>query len=97
MFLGLLGWMVVGVLIGFIATKAVNLHGDDPRLSIAVAGVGAIAGGALYSLVRRAEVTAWSPWSILFAAIGAVAAAVIWHAVRSRFVSKAAYTTRRSY
>jgi uncharacterized membrane protein YeaQ/YmgE (transglycosylase-associated protein family) len=89
--------MVVGVLIGFIATKAVNLHGDDPRLSVGVAGVGAIAGGALYSLLRGAEVSAWNPWSILFAAVGAVAGAIVWHAVRSRFVSKAAYTTRRSY
>ena len=97
MLFGLLGWLVVGMVVGFIVSKALNLHGDDPKLGIAVAGGGAIAGGFLYSLISGTPIEAWNPWSILFAAVGAVAGAAIWHGVRSRFVSRASYTTRRSY
>jgi uncharacterized membrane protein YeaQ/YmgE (transglycosylase-associated protein family) len=97
MFLGLLGWVVVGLIIGFIASKAVNLRGDDPRLGIGVAGGGAILGGFLYTVISGNSVSAWNPSGILFAALGAVAGVVIWHGVRSRFASKAVYVPRKSY
>jgi len=97
MILGLVGWIVVGIIIGFIASKIVNLRGDDPRLSISVAAVGAIAAAALYTIIAGASVTAWNPWSILFAAIGGVVCVVTWHAVRSRYISRERYVPRRSY
>jgi uncharacterized membrane protein YeaQ/YmgE (transglycosylase-associated protein family) len=97
MLLGIIGWVVVGLLAGFIAQKFVNLRGDDPKLGIAVATGGAIVMGILYSIISGAGVTAWNPWSLLFAAIGAVAGAVIWPLVRSRSISHAGHTSRRSY
>jgi uncharacterized membrane protein YeaQ/YmgE (transglycosylase-associated protein family) len=97
MILGIIGWIIVGVIIGFIASKLVNLRGDDPRLSIGVAAAGAIVAGALYSFIAGAPVTAWNAWSILFAAIGGVVGAIAWHAVRSRSISRDRYVPRRSY
>ena len=97
MFLGLVGWVVIGLIVGFIVSKVLDLHGDDPKLGIAVAGVGAVVGGILYSVISGVEVSAFNPWSILSAAVGAGAGAAVWHGVRSRYVSRAAYTTRRSY
>jgi hypothetical protein len=97
MFLGFLGWVVVGLVVGFIVSKALNLHGDDPKLGIGVAVGGAIVGGFLYSVIGGAAVSAWNPWSILSAAVGAGAGAAIWHGVRSRYVSRGGYTPRRSY
>ena len=97
MFFGLLGWVVVGLVVGLIVSKFLNLHGDDPKLGIAVAGGGAVVGGFLYSLISGDPVSAWNLWSILSAAVGAVAGAAVWHGVRSRYVSRASYTTRRSY
>ena len=97
MFFGLVGWLVVGLVVGFVVSKVLNLHGDDPKLSIAAAGAGAVVGGILYSVIGGATVEAWNPWSILCAAVGGGAGAAIWHGVRSRFVSRASYTTRRSY
>jgi uncharacterized membrane protein YeaQ/YmgE (transglycosylase-associated protein family) len=97
MLIGIVGWIVVGVVVGFIATKVVNLRGDDPRLSIAVAAGGAILAGALYSMISGAGVSAWNAWSLIFAAIGALAGAATWHAVRSRYISHARYTPRSSY
>ena len=97
MILGILGWIVIGLIVGFIATKLVDLHGDDPRLGFGVACGGAIVMAALYTMISGAGVSAWNVWSILFAAVGAVAGVVTWHVVRSRYVSREAYTTRRSY
>lgn len=97
MFLGILGWLVVGLIVGFIATKVVNLRGDDPKLGIGAAALGAVVAGGLYSMISGNPVSAWNPWSILFAAAGAVAAVVVFHVVRSRFVSHDSYTVRRSY
>ena len=97
MILGIFGWIVVGLIVGFIATKVVDLHGDDPRLGPAAACGGAIVAASLYTMISGAGVSAWNVWSILCAAIGAIAAVVTWHVVRSRSVSREAYTTRRSY
>jgi len=97
MILGIIGWIVIGLIVGFIATKVVDLHGDDPRLGSAVACGGAILMATLYTLISGAGVSAWNIWSIAFAAIGAIAGVITWHLVRSRFVSREAYTTRRSY
>ena len=97
MILGILGWVIVGVIVGFVASKLVNLRGDDPRLSIGAAAAGAIVAGVLYSMISRDGVSAWNAWSILFAAVGATVAAVAWHAVRSRYISRERYVPRRSY
>lgn len=97
MILGIIGWIVVGVVVGFIATKLVNLRGDDPRLSIGVAAAGAVVAGILYGMISGTGVSAWNAWSILYAAIGAIVGAVIWHVVRSRYISHERYTPRSSY
>jgi uncharacterized membrane protein YeaQ/YmgE (transglycosylase-associated protein family) len=96
MFFGLVGWVVVGLVVGFVVSKVLNLHGDDPKLGIAAAGAGAVVGGILYSVIGGASVEAWNLWSILWAAVGAGAGAAVWHGVRSRYVSRASYSVRRS-
>ena len=97
MFLGIAGWFVVGLIVGFVASKAVNLRGDDPKLGIAAACGGALLAGALYSMFSGSPVSAWNAWSLIYAAVGAVVLTVIWHLVRSRYISKSSYTVRRSY
>ena len=97
MFFGILGWLVVGLVIGFVASRIVNLRGDDPWLGIAAAGAGAIVGGALYSVISGDSVSPWNTWSVVCAVAGAVAGAVAWHLVRSRYISHDSYTVRRSY
>jgi uncharacterized membrane protein YeaQ/YmgE (transglycosylase-associated protein family) len=97
MILGVLGWIVVGVVVGFVATKLVNLRGDDPRLSIGVAAGGAVVAGILYSMISGNGVSAWNAWSIVCAALGATVGAIAWHVVRSRYISHERYTPRSSY
>ena len=97
MILGVIGWIVVGVVVGFVATKLVNLRGDDPRLSIGVAAAGAVVAGTLYTMISGNGVSAWNAWSIVCAALGATVGAIAWHAVRSRYISHERYTPRSSY
>jgi uncharacterized membrane protein YeaQ/YmgE (transglycosylase-associated protein family) len=93
----IVGWIAIGLVVGLIASKFVDLHGDDPRLGFGVACGGAVVAAALYSIISGAGVSAWHGWALLFAVMGAAGAAVAWHLVRSRFVSRESYTTRRSY
>jgi len=97
MILGIGGWLVVGLLVGFIISKIVNLRGDDPRFGIFVATGGAIVAAILYTLLSGAGVSAFNPWSLLFASVGAIIGAVTWHIVRSRYTVREIYTSRRSY
>jgi uncharacterized membrane protein YeaQ/YmgE (transglycosylase-associated protein family) len=95
MLFGIVGWLVVGLIIGFVASKAVNLRGDDPRFGIGAAAGGAIVGGMLFSVISGT--TAWNPWGLLWAAGGALLSVIAWHAVRSRTISHDRQTQRSSY
>ena len=97
MLMGIIGWLVIGLLVGFIVSKTLDLHGDDPRLGIAVAVGGAIVFAALYTIISGAGVSAFNIWSIIFAAVGASAGAVTWHTIRSKYVSRTPYSRRSSY
>jgi uncharacterized membrane protein YeaQ/YmgE (transglycosylase-associated protein family) len=97
MIFGILGWVVVGVLIGFIVSKSFDLHGDDPRLGIAISGGGAVVAAVLYTIISGAGVSYFNVWSLLFAAVGAGVAVAVWHGVRARSVTRTTYTRRSSY
>ena len=90
-------WVITGLLVGVIATKFVNLRGDDPKLGFMAGVAGALVAGLTSSMVSGTGVSAWSWWSVLFAAVGAAVAVTVWHAVRSRSISHARYVPRRSY
>jgi uncharacterized membrane protein YeaQ/YmgE (transglycosylase-associated protein family) len=82
MLTGVFGWIVLGIIAGFIASKVISLRGDDPKAGIALAGVGGLIGGWLYSLLSGSAVTPFNPRSLLFAAIAAVVVLVVWHGWR---------------
>ncbi len=84
MLVGIIGWIILGLVTGFIASKIVNLRGDDPGIGIALGGVAAVVGGWLYSMISGTQISGFNLWSWLFAAIAAVLALVIWHAMRHR-------------
>ena len=97
MLMGIIGWVVVGLAVGFIVSKVLDLHGDDPLLGIGVALGGAILFAVIYTVVSGAGVSAFNVWSLLFAAIGAGVGVGTWHLIRSKYVSHAPYTRRKSY
>ena len=81
MLISLLGWIVVGLTVGFVASRVIDLRGDDPRLGIALGVTGAVAGGFLQGGIGSG-VGAFSFWSLLVALAGAVAAMAVWHGMR---------------
>ena len=93
----LLSWIGAGLLVGFVASKAINLRGDDPKLGIFAAMGGAVVAGIVYSISTGTSMTAWTPWGLAWATIGALVGVVLWHAIRSRSITHEKYTARRSY
>ena len=96
-FVILLTWVVTGLVVGFIASKFVNLRGDDPKIGIGAAAGGAVLAGIAHALIGDAGVSTWTWWAVLFAAVGAALAVVGWHLVRSRSISHDKYVPRSSY
>jgi uncharacterized membrane protein YeaQ/YmgE (transglycosylase-associated protein family) len=88
MFLGTMGWIAFGLILGFVASKAVNLGGDDPKMGIALAGGAALIGGWLYSLFSGTEVSGFNTHSLMFAGLAAVVTLIAWHAMRKHSFSK---------
>jgi uncharacterized membrane protein YeaQ/YmgE (transglycosylase-associated protein family) len=82
MLIGVFGWIVLGTVMGFIVAQVISLRGDDPRLGIMMAAIGAVIGGGIYSLHTGIAVSAFNPTSLMFAAIAAGAALVAWHGWR---------------
>jgi uncharacterized membrane protein YeaQ/YmgE (transglycosylase-associated protein family) len=98
MFVVVIGaWVVAGLLVAVIATKVVNLRGDDPKLGFIAGVAGALAAGLTCAMVSGTGVSTWSWWSVLSAAIGGIVSVAAWHAVRSRSISHARYVPRQSY
>lgn len=90
-------WTLVGLVVGFIASRVVNLRGDDPRLGIAVSIIGAIVGGIILRMFSAETPAPWtSAGNYLIPAAVAAGAVVVWHIVRTRGAYKQP-TIRRSY
>jgi uncharacterized membrane protein YeaQ/YmgE (transglycosylase-associated protein family) len=96
MLLGIIAWVVMGLLVGLSASKIVNLRGDDPRLGIGLSASAAIVGGVLYTLISGSAVSFTNILSLMFAALAAVVAMIIWHIKRTRAPYQVP-TSRRSY
>ena len=75
--MGLLSWIIVGGLAGWLSTKIITPKKKKGCFSgIALGIVGAIVGGFLVSLLGGKGVTGFNLYSILVATLGAVV--VIW-------------------
>ena len=89
-------WTLVGLIVGVVASRVVNLRGDDPRLGIAVSIIGAIAGGIVYRMISNDPAIWTNVLNYVWPAIAAVLAVLVWHFVRTRGTYKQP-TFRQSY
>jgi uncharacterized membrane protein YeaQ/YmgE (transglycosylase-associated protein family) len=80
--MSILGWIILGLIAGFIASKIVNKQGQGFFLDIVLGVVGALVGGWLFELIGHAGVTGFNLYSMFVAIIGAVVVLVVYHAVR---------------
>jgi uncharacterized membrane protein YeaQ/YmgE (transglycosylase-associated protein family) len=80
--MSIIGWVVLGLIAGFIASKIVNREGSGIILDIVLGVVGALVGGWLFELVGKAGVTGFNLYSMLVAIVGAIVVLVVYHAIR---------------
>jgi uncharacterized membrane protein YeaQ/YmgE (transglycosylase-associated protein family) len=88
MLIGLIAWVILGLLAGFIASKVLNLRGDDPQMGIIFGGGGALVGGILYSIFSGNPISVLNIWALIVATVGAVAALAGWHITRHHTFSR---------
>src|SRR3984885_5498253 len=82
--MGILSWIILGLIAGFIASKIVNKTGSGMTMDIALGVIGAIVGGFLASFLGIGGVTGVNIGSIIIAVIGAVVVLLVYRAVASR-------------
>jgi uncharacterized membrane protein YeaQ/YmgE (transglycosylase-associated protein family) len=82
MFIGLVCWIVIGLIAGLVVNKMIKLRGDDPKLGPIAGATGAVVGGMLFGLFSAAGVTVFDARSLLAAAAGALATLAAWHLAR---------------
>jgi uncharacterized membrane protein YeaQ/YmgE (transglycosylase-associated protein family) len=82
--MGILAWLFVGLIAGWIGSMIVNRGGEGPLLDIVLGIVGAFVGGFLFNLVGHAGVTGVNLYSILVAVVGSVVVLVVYHALAGR-------------
>jgi uncharacterized membrane protein YeaQ/YmgE (transglycosylase-associated protein family) len=82
--MSIIGWIVLGLIAGFIASKIVNKQGEGLILDIVLGVVGAIVGGFLFSLVGAQGVDGVNIYSMFVAVVGAIVVLVIYHALTGR-------------
>ena len=97
MLMSILAFFLVGLVVGFIASKFVNLGNDEPIVGMLCAIGGAFAGGVIFNLTSGRGFVAWDFYAILAAAVGASVAVGGYHLIRSRTISQKNLTVRRSY
>ena len=77
-----IGWVVLGGLAGWIASKFVGTDKDQGLIGNIVAGVlGGTLGGWVFSLLGGSGVTGFNVWSLIVAVVGAVIVLSIWKAI----------------
>jgi uncharacterized membrane protein YeaQ/YmgE (transglycosylase-associated protein family) len=82
--MSIIGWIILGLISGFIASKIVNRTGEGFFLDIVLGIVGAIVGGFIFTAVGATGVTGFNLYSMLVAVIGAIVVLVLYHALFAR-------------
>jgi len=80
--MGLISWIIVGLIAGYIGSRIVNKSGEGLMRDTLLGVLGALVGGIIFQQLGYAGVTGVNLWSILVAVIGAVILLVLYHAVR---------------
>lgn len=79
--MGLISWIILGLIAGFIASKLVNRSGAGFILDVVLGVVGAMVGGFIFHLFGGAGVTGLNLYSLIVATVGAVVVLVAYHAL----------------
>jgi uncharacterized membrane protein YeaQ/YmgE (transglycosylase-associated protein family) len=82
--MSIIGWVVLGLIAGFIASKIVNNTGEGILLDIVLGIVGAVVGGYIFNAFGKAGVTGFNAYSMIVAVIGAIVVLFVYHLLTRR-------------
>lgn len=82
--MSIIGWIILGLIAGFIASKIVNKAGEGFFLDIVLGIVGALVGGFIFAELGASGITGFNLYSMIVAIIGAIIVLVLYHAVFGR-------------
>jgi len=82
--MSVIGWILLGAISGFIASKVVNARGEGCLVNIALGLVGAMVGGFIFSEIGGSGIHGFSIYSLLVATIGAIVVLLAYHAIPGR-------------
>jgi uncharacterized membrane protein YeaQ/YmgE (transglycosylase-associated protein family) len=82
--MGIIAWVVLGLIAGFIASKIVNHTGSGLVMDMVIGIVGALVGGFIFSFFGAAGVTGFNIYSMIVAVVGAVVVLWLYHAIVGR-------------
>ena len=82
--MSIIGWIVLGLIAGFIASKIVDARGQSVMLDLVLGIVAAIVGGLLFSVFGASGVTGFNIYSLIVAIIGSVVVLWLYHLMVGR-------------
>ena len=82
--MSVVGWILFGLITGFVASRIVNQQGEGCILNVVLGIVGACVGGFIFTRIGGMGVTGFNLYSMFVAIVGAIVVLVIYHAVTGR-------------
>ncbi|MBV9747481.1 MAG: GlsB/YeaQ/YmgE family stress response membrane protein [Acetobacteraceae bacterium] len=79
--MSIIGWLVLGLIAGFIASKVVNNSGEGIILDIVLGIIGAVVGGWIFAQFGYGGVNGFNIWSMFVAVVGAIVVLWIYHLI----------------
>jgi uncharacterized membrane protein YeaQ/YmgE (transglycosylase-associated protein family) len=79
--MSIIGWIILGLISGFIASKIVNNTGQGIILDIVLGIVGAVVGGWVFAQFGYGGVDGFNIWSMFVSVIGAIIVLWIYHLI----------------
>jgi uncharacterized membrane protein YeaQ/YmgE (transglycosylase-associated protein family) len=78
---GILSWIVLGAIAGWIGSMLVNKRGEGLVRDIVLGIVGGVVGGWIFAALGSSGVSGFNLWSLFVAVVGAVVVLTIYHAL----------------
>jgi uncharacterized membrane protein YeaQ/YmgE (transglycosylase-associated protein family) len=82
--MGIISWIILGLIAGFIGSKIVDKQGQGFWLNIALGIIGALVGGFLFDAFGATGVTGLNIWSMIVAIVGSVVVLLVYNAATTR-------------
>ena len=84
MVMSILAWIILGLIVGFIANKLLDKTGEGARMNIVLGGIGAVFGGELINKLGIAGATWLNMWNVLVSVSCAALFLVVYNALARR-------------